>query len=78
MKLEKYDTKSGQRWRVFEYIGTNKDGKVVTIRKKGFKTKKEAKLYAEKQIELYKHDKNNYLTQKNPINNEVTFKEVYK
>ena len=78
MKLEKYDTKSGQRWRVFEYIGTNKDAKVVTIRKKGFKTKKEAKLYAEKQIELYKHDKNNYLTQKNPINNEVTFKEVYK
>lgn len=72
MTVYSYEIKSGTRWGVDGYLGTDEaTGKQINLQKRGFKTKKEAQLYEKRakvdfESNMYKEKAKNY-----------TFQEVY-
>lgn len=55
--IKKYENSKGTLWHVRAYLGLDNNGKELRINKKGFKTKKEAKLYLERAQENYNNKK---------------------
>ena len=58
MKFEKYVTQSGLiRWKVYHYLGLDENtGKVIEVKRQGFKTKQEARDALIKIIKQYEDD----------------------
>lgn len=58
MKFEKYETPAGKtRWKFYHYLGLNPDtGKPVEIRKQGFKTQAEARIFLTNVIKNYEEE----------------------
>lgn len=55
--IKKYENTKGKFFEVRAYLGLDNNGKELRINKKGFKTKKEAKLYLERTQENYNNKK---------------------
>lgn len=68
--IKKYENTKGKFFEVRAYVGLDNNGKELRINKKGFKTKKEAKLYLERTQENYNNKK--FLS-----NDRTTFGTVY-
>lgn len=73
MRYEQYTTKKGTFWKVTGYLGLDPlTGKQKNINKKGFSTKREAKVFVDtaiKQLETMDY---------NPMNNHLTYEQVYR
>lgn len=55
--INKYENTKGTFWHARAYIGLDNNGNEIRINKKGFKTKKEAKLFVERAQEDYNNKK---------------------
>lgn len=76
MKITKYTTAKGAvRFEVFDYLGLDLYGKAVRVRKKGFKSKKEAKDYLKEKQEEF--NSNHKLVTNNNIYQVRTFDELF-